>query len=287
MSTSRAHDAKRRAEKPWRSWYNTKEWYRLRAAAFRRDSVKLPDGRIVPRCRETGVILTGKHPAPNSPVADHTERHNGDPVLFFNLANIKTVSKLWHDSVKQSWEKSGRKEIGADGWPVETVKPHGWVSWDELHQPTNIRPSKPPLTLLFGPPAAGKSTYVKAHAGERDIIVDSDIEATRLGIDRYTTNNSERVRILKARNAALRRLSIQAAPGAWFSGIGDKERIRRHWDQYLKPARILILATPAEVCIARIKASDRTHKDRQIEAVANWHREFAPRSNETVIRDWM
>lgn len=119
MTTSKAYEAKRRADKPWRSWYGKKEWFRLKAAAFRRDSVQLPDGRIVPKCQETGALLTGKAPAPNSPVADHIKRHRGDPDLFFSLNNIKTVSKKYHDSIKQSQERRNAKPVGRDGWPIE------------------------------------------------------------------------------------------------------------------------------------------------------------------------
>lgn len=119
MPSSKAYDAKRRATQHWRSWYNTKEWYRLRAAAFERDSVAIPGGVRVPKCQETGVLLTGKHPAPNSPVADHIKRHRGDPKLFFALENIKTVSKKFHDSTKQSHERTNRKPIGRDGWPID------------------------------------------------------------------------------------------------------------------------------------------------------------------------
>lgn len=73
---------------------------------------------MVPRCQETGAWLTGKHPAPNSPTIDHIKRHGGDPQLFFDPKNVKTVSKDFHDSVKQKWERSGQGPIGLDGWPT-------------------------------------------------------------------------------------------------------------------------------------------------------------------------
>lgn len=118
MPSTPEQDAKRREEKPWRALYKTKEWYRLRAAVFDRDSVTLPDGRRVPKCQKTGVLLTGKHPAPNSPVADHVERHRGDRVRFFDPANVTTVSKIYHDSIKQSQERRNARPIGRDGWPI-------------------------------------------------------------------------------------------------------------------------------------------------------------------------
>lgn len=82
----------------WRSWYKTARWQRLRLVVFRRD------GYV---CQKTGVLLVGKYPAPNSPVADHKEPHRGDEDLFWDPKNIETVSKSYHDKQKQSAEKLG------------------------------------------------------------------------------------------------------------------------------------------------------------------------------------
>lgn len=62
------------------------------------------DGYI---CQQTGAALIGRHPAPNSPVVDHKRPHRGDPKLFWDEGNLQTVSKAYHDKVKQSLEKRG------------------------------------------------------------------------------------------------------------------------------------------------------------------------------------
>jgi 5-methylcytosine-specific restriction endonuclease McrA len=100
---------------------NTAAWQKLRLEILRRDAVSIKDHPhlmpshvlfpddpwLWPRCRTTGEFLVGKHPAPNSPVADHIIPHRGDLALFWDPDNIQTVSKRWHDSQKQSLEKSG------------------------------------------------------------------------------------------------------------------------------------------------------------------------------------
>jgi 5-methylcytosine-specific restriction enzyme A len=103
--------------RPWRGWYNSKEWFQLRHAVLQRDSVEV-DGRRVPKCRQTGVLLVGKAPAANSPVVDHIKPHRGDRRLFFSLANLQVVSKRYHDSTKASHERSRNVAVGADGWPI-------------------------------------------------------------------------------------------------------------------------------------------------------------------------
>lgn len=97
-SSEAERDRERDASYAWRSWYKTARWQRLRKKILARD------GYV---CQQTGVHLVGKHPAPNSPVVDHIEAHRGDPDRFWDEKNLQTVSKVWHDSVKQSMERQG------------------------------------------------------------------------------------------------------------------------------------------------------------------------------------
>lgn len=87
-------DDGRRSEGP----INTSRWQRLRLKILKRD-------RFV--CQQTGVLLVGKYPAPNSPVVDHIRPHRGDMLLFWDEGNLQSVSKEWHDRTKQSLEKRG------------------------------------------------------------------------------------------------------------------------------------------------------------------------------------
>jgi 5-methylcytosine-specific restriction protein A len=87
---------------PWRAWYKTAKWQRLKAKVHKRDLYT---------CQKTGVLVTGKYPAPNSAVADHKKPHRGDPVLFWDEDNIETVSKAYHDAEKQRQEQSEIKGV--------------------------------------------------------------------------------------------------------------------------------------------------------------------------------
>ena len=92
----KAVDRQRNDKAPWRAWYGTKAWEQLRIAVFVRD------GFI---CQRSGVMCVGKHPAPNSPVANHKRPHRGDPALFWDIDNLETVAKSVHDSEIQSEEQ--------------------------------------------------------------------------------------------------------------------------------------------------------------------------------------
>jgi 5-methylcytosine-specific restriction endonuclease McrA len=87
----------RDVDQPWRKWYFLARWRKLARQIRQRDGDK---------CRQTGVLLIGKAPAPNSPVVDHKIPHNGDARLFWDPDNLQTVSKAWHDSEKQRQDKA-------------------------------------------------------------------------------------------------------------------------------------------------------------------------------------
>ncbi len=91
-------DRDRVAANPSRAWYNTKRWRELR------QKVLIRDGYL---CQKTGEILSGKYPAPNSPVVDHIRPHRGDEKLFWDIDNLQSVSKAYHDGDKQRIEKGG------------------------------------------------------------------------------------------------------------------------------------------------------------------------------------
>lgn len=83
-----------------RGWYKTARWQKLKMQVHVRDLFM---------CQATGELCLGKHPAPNSPVADHIVEPNGDAALFWDEKNIRTVSKAFHDGDRQ------REQIAARG----------------------------------------------------------------------------------------------------------------------------------------------------------------------------
>lgn len=87
---------RREFERP--NWYKTARWQRLRIQALRRDQWT---------CCQTGALLIGKYPASNSAAVDHIQPHHWDPELFWDLNNLQSVTKQWHDSDKQRQERSG------------------------------------------------------------------------------------------------------------------------------------------------------------------------------------
>lgn len=89
----RVFDQQRRAAKPWRKWYSTARWRRIRAK-------QLADNPLCKRCEARGEVAAAT-------VCDHRERHNGDPDLFWN-GPFDSLCKPCHDGEKQREENAAQ-----------------------------------------------------------------------------------------------------------------------------------------------------------------------------------
>ena len=94
-SPRQVRDTKYSPDATVRGWYKSARWQALRLEVLVRDLYT---------CQQTGVMLMGKAPAPNSPVVDHKIPHRGDEQLFWDINNLQAVSKAYHDSDKRKME---------------------------------------------------------------------------------------------------------------------------------------------------------------------------------------
>jgi len=88
----REYDRGRRAEQPWRQWYTSARWKRLRKFVLAREPYcprcQVRDGRVVP-----------------ADTVNHIKPHKGDPGLFWAVDNIEGVCASCHSSEIQREEK--------------------------------------------------------------------------------------------------------------------------------------------------------------------------------------
>jgi 5-methylcytosine-specific restriction enzyme A len=86
---------------PWRAWFKTARWAKLRLFVFKRDLFT---------CQEQ---TCGKIEAKTSLlVAHHKRPHRGNPLLFWDTENLTTVCKDCHDGPIQARER--REHIEGD-----------------------------------------------------------------------------------------------------------------------------------------------------------------------------
>ena len=86
---------------PWRAWYNTAPWQALRLKVFLRDLYT---------CRMPGCgRLEGNT---SKLVCDHIKPHRGNALLFWDEANLQTLCKPCHDTLKRQEEQATKHHQG-------------------------------------------------------------------------------------------------------------------------------------------------------------------------------
>jgi 5-methylcytosine-specific restriction endonuclease McrA len=113
-----------------------------------------------------------------------------------------------------------------------------------------------PVTLVCGPPASGKSTYVEKHKGEQDLVVDLDVIASAMaGSGLHDWGIKWLGGAVRKRNEMLANLHKGEAkqyPMVWLIATEPQAKHRQWWVDTLGVGRVVVVETPAEVCEARM-----------------------------------
>lgn len=200
------------------------------------------------QCQTCGKLVTGK----NAHV-DHIVRKT--ELACDEIAGLQTLCASCHG------KKTRREMHGRADDSRYTMHP----AW--------LKPSVIPVTLVCGPPAAGKNAYVDQHKGRHDLVVDVDAIASSMA---RTTTHAWGVKWLpqaiRRRNAVLGTLSTDEARRygrAWvLVGEPDAER-RQWWVDTLGMVEVVVVETPADTCEARI-ATDPDRSGQAGKARAWW-----------------
>jgi hypothetical protein len=147
-----------------------------------------------------------------------------------------------------------------------------WEGGD-LARPELPRPSCR-VKLVCGPPAAGKSTYVQAHKGADDIVIDWDLIAEELGFDRASVKEFI-PELLEERNARLAALAEEPATRvAWVVLTAPSKALRRWWCEMLnvRSVDLVVLVPPRAELYRRIMADPARTMVRKhnLEFAAQW-----------------
>lgn len=147
-----------------------------------------------------------------------------------------------------------------------------------------------PLRIVCGPPAAGKAAYVESRASFTEIVVDLDVIRAELsgmtlsqpGYGWFNEAVRERNRLLGSLSSPYVKLG-----GAWLIVPAPKLENREWWRRKLRPLSMIVMATPAEDCHARIDSDPRRAlvRDQHHAAVDSWWRDFEPGAGERIIRN--
>lgn len=123
--------------------------------------------------------------------------------------------------------------------------------------PEWLNPSAVPLTIVCGPPCAGKSTYVREHAGPRDVVIDVDSIASSIDADYEHWQGKLKGALwrktIRVRNAMLGSLERQVRGRAWFIVAAPTAGEREWWRMKLG-GEVVLLHPGVEECKRRAVA---------------------------------
>lgn len=112
------------------------------------------------------------------------------------------------------------------------------------------------IHVVLGPPTAGKSTYVREHAADGDVIVDYDVIAQALGFQgEHDVEGSIRLVTRSARAGAINRVMDGLDHDAWIIGTNPKPARLRAYAR--AGAEFTVIDPGQEECLRRAKAQGR------------------------------
>ena len=124
------------------------------------------------------------------------------------------------------------------------------------------------LTVVCGPPGAGKTTYVSQHAKPGDVVVDlDDIIADLFGVHGHDVNDMAKVgAAIRERN---RRLALLGnGDTVWLIASAPSMTERAYWKA--RGAAVVLLNPGHTICIKRASGRSRDYK----QAVLRWYAEY-------------
>jgi predicted kinase len=248
----------------WQRLYNSKRW---RA----RHSAQLQQHPLCAMCLAESRVTAAA-------IADHILPHHGNEELFF-FGLLQSLCRHHHNKTKQEIEAKGYcNDIGLDGWPTDPNHPANRPK-RQFSIPYGLKPSAIPVILVCGPPAAGKTTWVKDHARADDTVICLDDCRVAVGGKPWDQDKQIIKRALQYRDQLLYGLAHKNK-GQCFLIVGAPTVAERTaWAQALGITKarggMVVLDTPAETCLARLN-SDPARRDvaqALSMAVLDWHRQ--------------
>ena len=249
------HDRRSRHERGYGA-----RWDKLRKLAMDRD-----DWLCQP-CQREGRATPATECDHITPKSQGGTDHLGNlQAICTDCHNAKTAQEA--ADAQRELRNQGRSYVAEDGWPVE---PKRWG----YSIPHGLQPATCRVVVVFGRPASGKSTYVKASADKRDKVIDLDQIKVKVGGAEWDDDPDILRKAMRWRDMAIRGLSKQGENAtAWLIVTGSTPDERAAWIDALGPrAEPVIIDTPADVCIERIKAEPKRAKSapKMVEIASKW-----------------
>lgn len=125
------------------------------------------------------------------------------------------------------------------------------------------------VTLVTGPPCAGKTTWARAHAQPGDLVADRD------AIDHTPERTMHRL---------MAEVAASTAGTSWVIRSVPRRADREHLARQLRADRVVLLLPSTDVLLDRAKR--RPDPTRHLSAVRTWLARYEPSPGDEVLTSW-
>lgn len=167
------------------------------------------------------------------------------------------------------------RSVAVGEWLTQQLRAQGW-DVQLTHRELKAKPSTSPapagdmanVTVVTGPPAAGKTTHVREHAQDGDVIIDFDLIANALS--GKAADNHEHAAHVQTVAKAARQAAIDAAiktsARVWL--IHAMPSAKQQVEYSARGAEIVTIDPGKDVVMRRIKAE---RPERMAKAAGQWY----------------
>jgi len=139
---------------------------------------------------------------------------------------------------------------------------------------------KPKITIIAGPPAAGKTTYVQDHKGPTDVVIDLDALAQAIGSENTHGHNKALMKFAWEARDALINKAQQASETSevWIIRMAPTVEERRN----IPGAKVIVLETNPNECKTQARATQRPPAWSQY--IDEWWNQYEPDPRDIIVR---
>ncbi len=201
-----------------------------------------------PRC----VMCLAMNKQKSANVVDHIIPHCGDSFLFWDENNYQSLCDRCHNS--KTWYETSKSQ----------------------KLPSNIKPKSKDITILFGAPSSGKTTYANTQSCT---VIDFDEIKKKISGKDYDMQEHFIPTCIADRNKM-----IEQTKGKLIiiATLPDPHH-RQDWINKLK-AKSLMMITPEYKCIEWLNKTNRPNKRGQVALIKRWFKTFVPLGNESFVK---
>ncbi len=200
--------------------------------------------------------------------------HCGEPIIksFNPQKNNNAGAMAFHHKIPLTDTNVNDASISINPANIQIVH---WQCHNQIHNRFAGAPRRvdQKVYLVIGAPCSGKTTFAKERASEGDIVLDiDDIWQAVTALPRYNKPSSCKPVVFAAHKAIEEQIALRA--GSWYQAFILAGNVytpidRERYANLIGADEIIVMDTPREVCIERLRAAPNGRNVEEYEGYIN------------------